>query len=185
MLISLSTLAGCWDPCQISEQLDNSNSWSCAFEILWDLTIRCLMRYWISPLVSWQHRQLWYDTANNSAILGKVGPRSVIKMTKDIHISLPHEQTLGFLCWVFLRKLICIITGSYQFQIEICMLSCFLESDQESPATSPVKKPSGAAAVKPAAGDSALLRLAAKNAGQGTLPKTVKLGRFCSLCCLW
>ena len=37
------------ETCQISKQLENSNHQSHAFETLWDLTIRHLIRYWISP----------------------------------------------------------------------------------------------------------------------------------------
>ena len=40
----------CWGTCQMSKQYEHSNTWYCAFQTLWDLTIRPPMQYWIGPM---------------------------------------------------------------------------------------------------------------------------------------
>ena len=45
--VILKFSACCWGACQISKWFEHFHTLD--FETLWDLTVRCLMRYWIGP----------------------------------------------------------------------------------------------------------------------------------------
>ena len=108
----------CWGACQISKRINFWKTWSWSLEILQELMIKCLIRYWNDPLllfliepfkhaIMWQN---WTEIVSVLAYYGMVaGLLQIISWITVMYVSLH--------CRSFTKKKLHVINQPYDYAI--------------------------------------------------------------------